>query len=134
MAAAAFRAASLALACAGCATMAADSRTFQGTRWHVSAIDGKATPAVENYSMTFTGETLAARFGCNLVGGNYSVNGEMLLATEVRSTLMGCPEPTATFERHGLAVLKQPMRIAWNSGRAVTLSNAAGSIALQQQP
>jgi len=43
------------------------------------------------------------------------------------------PEPSATFEREGAAVLNQPMHITWNGG-SLALSNAAGSIALQRQP
>ena len=134
MAAAAFRAAAIALACAGCTTVAADARTFEGTSWHVTAIDGRATPASGNYSMSFSGGEIAARFGCNSIGGRYSASGETLSATEVRSTLMGCPEPAATFERDGLAVLNQPMHVTWNGAGALTLTNAVGSIALQRQP
>ena len=133
MAAAGFKAVALALACAGCTSIAADARSLDGTRWHVSAIDGHATPAPGNYSMSFTAGDLGARFGCNSIGGRYSVSGDTLTASEVRSTLMGCPEPAGTLEREGLAVLNQPMRMSWN-GPALMLSNAAGSIALERQP
>jgi len=133
VAVAVFRTAALALACAACTTVAADARTFEGTSWRVTAIDGRATPASGNYSMTFSGGEIGARFGCNSIGGHYSVSGETLTASEVRSTLMGCPEPSATFEREGAAVLNQPMHITWNGG-SLALSNAAGSIALQRQP
>ena len=131
MAAAAFRIAALALLSAGCTSIAADQRTFDGTSWRVTAVDGRATPPKGDYSMSFRGRELGARFGCNRVGGRYSVAGETLTATEVRSTLMGCPEPASTFERKGLAVLSAPMRISWSSGNRLTLSNAAGSIALE---
>ena len=134
MAAAVFRAAALALACAACTTIAVDARTFDATHWRVTAIDGRATPAIEDYSMSFSGGDIGARFGCKSIGGRYSVSSETLVATGVRSTLMGCSEPSATFEREGLAVLNQPMRMSWNGGAAVTLSNAAGSIALERLP
>jgi heat shock protein HslJ len=49
-------------------------------------------------------------------------------------TLMACPEPSATFENQGLAVLNQPMRMSWASSRKLTLSNAAGTIALELLP
>jgi hypothetical protein len=45
MAAAVFRIAALALACAACTSIAVDARTFEGTRWRVTAIDAKPTPA-----------------------------------------------------------------------------------------
>ena len=32
----------------------ADERTFDGTRWHVTAIDGRATPATGDYHVEFT--------------------------------------------------------------------------------
>jgi heat shock protein HslJ len=134
MAAAGFKFAALALFSAGCTSIAADQRTFDGTTWRVIAVDGRATPPSGDYSMSFTGRELGARFGCNHVGGRYSVAGELLTATEVRSTLMGCPEPASTFERDGLTVLGSPMRISWSSGNRLTLSNAAGSIALERMP
>ena len=134
MAAAAFKAAVLALVCTACTTVAADARTFEGTNWRVTAIDGRATPTSGNYSMSFAGGDLAARFGCNSIGGRYSVSGDTLTASEVRSTLMGCPEPAGRFEREGLAVLNQSMRMTWTGGGSLTLSSGTGSIALQPQP
>jgi hypothetical protein len=47
---------------------------------------------------------------------------------------MGCPEPAATFERQGSAVLTAPMRIAWSGETRLTLSNDQGSIALERVP
>lgn len=132
MAAAAFRIAALALLAAGCTSIAADRHTFDGTTWRVTAVDGRATPTSGNYSLSFSGGNLGARFGCNHIGGRYTVAGETLTATEVQSTLMGCPEPASTFEREGLAVLGSPMRMNWASGNRLALSNAAGSIELER--
>ena len=134
MAAAVFKAAALALACAGCASIAVSQASLDGTNWRVAAIDGQATPATHNYSMSFTGGNLSARFGCNSIGGRYVATGETLTASEVRSTLMGCPEPSATFEREGSAVLGSAMRIDWSGSGRLTLSNSAGSIALERAP
>ena len=134
MAAAVFRAASLALACAACTTIAADARTFDGTRWHVTTIDGKATPPTGDYHVEFKAGEISGRFGCNGWGGTYTVKGDTLTASQVRSTLMACPEPAMTFESEGLAVLRQPMRSTWTAGERLTLSNSAGSITLQRIP
>jgi heat shock protein HslJ len=133
MAAAGFRIAALALLSAGCTSIAADQRTFDGTTWRVIAIDGRATPPTGDYSMHFSGRDFGARFGCNHIGGLYSVAEATLTATDVRSTLMGCPEPASTFERDGVAALGAPMRMSWSSGNRLTLSNAAGSIALEHR-
>ena len=134
MAAAVCRAVALALACAACSSIAVDARTFEGTRWRVTAIDGQATPANGDYRMEFQQGQIGGRFGCNGWGGRYSVAGETLTASEVRSTMMACAEPAMTFESRGLAVLQQPMRWTETAGGKLTLSNGAGSIALERQP
>ena len=53
MAAAGFRATLLAFLCAGCTSIAADARTFEGTRWHVTAVNGRATPVAGDYRIEF---------------------------------------------------------------------------------
>jgi heat shock protein HslJ len=130
---AAFAAATLALL-AGCTTMNETQATFDGTRWQVVSIDGQATPATESYRMQFDNGQAGARFGCNHIGGSYSVAGNVMTVVNVTQTLMGCPEPAATHESEGVAVLQQPMRIEWRSDRQVTLSNAAGNIGLRMLP
>jgi heat shock protein HslJ len=131
MAAAAFRAATLALACAACTSVMADERTFEGTRWHVTAISGRATPATVDYHVQFTRNEISGRFGCNGWGGRYAIVGDLMSAGEVRSTMMACPE--MSFESSGLAVLNRPMQMRW-SGNRLTLSNRAGSTDLQRTP
>ena len=133
MAAAVFRAAALALACAGCTTVAVDGRTFEGS-WRVTTIDGWATPAAGNYRMEFKDGRISGRFGCNGWGGTYAVAGATLTAGQVNSTMMACPEPAMSFEKRGLAVLGQPMRWTWTGKRKLTLTNRAGSIGLERLP
>ena len=134
MAAAGFRAALIALACAACTSIAADARTFENTSWRVTTINGRATPPGGDYRIEFKDGRIGGRFGCNHFGGPYAVQRDTLIAREIASTLMGCPEPAASFETQGFAVLHQPMRMNWSSGRALTLSNPAGSIALERAP
>ena len=133
MAAAGFKAAALALACAACTTVVADARTLEGTSWRVTAIDGRRTPANGQYRIEFRNGQISGGFGCDSWGGSYSVAGETFTAINVRSTLMACPEPAMSFESQGLAVLQQPMR--WTvAGTRMTLANTAGSIALEREP
>ena len=132
MAAAVSRVAALALACAGCTSIAVDARSFEGTSWRVTSIDGHPTPANGDYRIEFKKGQISGRFGCNSWGGSYSVVGETLAATNVESTMMGCPEPAMTIEREGLAVVRGAMRWTW-SGPKLILSNSAGSIRLEQQ-
>ena len=134
MAAAASRAAILSALVAGCTSVASTNATFEGTEWQVTAIDGQATPRTEMYRMQFKDGQAGGRFGCNHIGGQYSASGTTLTISNTTSTLMGCPEPAATFEREGLAVLQRPMSMQWASGRQLTLSNAVGSIALERVP
>ena len=132
-AAAGFKAAvSLALALGGCTTAGFGGAPLDRTKWQVTAIDGQPTPRNDSYRMTFDSGRLGARFGCNHVGGSYRLSGETMTTTNVASTLMGCPEPAGRFESEALAVLNQPMRLSRASDAKLTLSNAAGSIALER--
>jgi len=126
--------AALALIAAGCTSINADARTFENTRWRVSAINGQATPAAGNYVIRFADGQVGGQVGCNHFGGPYRIAGQVMTVGEVASTLMGCPEPAATFETQTFSVLRQPVRLSWSSDRRLTLSNAAGSLALEKLP
>lgn len=134
MVAADFRPLVLGALLAGCTSVATTNATLEGTEWQITAIDGQATPRTDVYRMQFQDGRAGGRFGCNHFGGEYRAAGETLTVTNTTSTLMGCPEPAATFEREGLAVLRQPMTISWASGSQFTLTNSAGSIALERLP
>lgn len=124
---------SLALAalCAGCAAAPDPIADLAGTQWHIVSLNGRETPAQGDYSMTFgKGGAFGARFGCNAMGGRYRMVGGTLTASNLSQTLMGCPEPAASFEAQGSAVLSRPMQVAFSSNERMYLSNAAGSIAL----
>lgn len=117
----------------GCAPVPAPTpiTDLSGTSWRVVVVNGRATPATGDYSIRFDARGgLGARFGCNSMGGQYRLTSDLLTVSNLASTLMGCPEPAATFEREGSAVLGQPMRIAFSSNDRMFLSNDAGSIAL----
>lgn len=132
MAAAGFRIALTALICAGCASIAVDARTFEGTRWHVTAINGRATPATGDYRIEFKDGGIGGSFGCNHFGGRYAVRGEAVVVREMRSTMMACSDPAASFEGAGFTILNQPMTMSWSGGDRLTLSNAGGRIELNR--
>lgn len=134
MAAAGFRIAAAALLCAGCTSIAADARTFDGTPWRATAINGRATPGAGNYVVRFDKGRIGGQLGCNLFGGDYRIQRAVMTASAIRSTMMACMEPAASFEEQGFAVLNQPMRMRWTSNHRLTLSNPAGSIALELLP
>lgn len=121
-----------ALTAAACTSVNTTESSIQGTRWQVVAINGRPTPGTDAYHVLFDVGRLGASFGCNGIGGTYHVRQEMLVTTELVSTLIGCPEPAATFETQGSAIMRQPMRLEWQSGQRLMLSNSAGTIALER--
>ena len=131
------RIALLALLAAGCAAHPGPPplADLAGTSWRVVLVNGRPTPAVGDYTVRFDrGGNLGARFGCNAMGGRYTMVGGTLTVRDLSQTLMGCPEPAATFEREGAAVLSQPMEVSFTSNDRMGLSNAAGGIALDPLP
>lgn len=119
--------------CAACTSANFAPGTLSGTSWRVAAVGGQPTPAAGDYSMRFEGNgSIGARFGCNHMGGSYRLSGSTLTVSNVHQTLMGCPEPAASFESRGAAVLGRPMQVAFSSSERMVLSNDAGSIALDR--
>ena len=134
MAAAAFRLATLGLLFASCTSVATTRASLDGTNWRVTSVDGQPTPAEGDYSVQFAKGNIGARFGCNLIGGRYTAIDATLRTFDIHSTLMGCPEPAATFEHKGSLVITAPMRVEWSGEGGLTLSNSNGSIVLERAP
>ena len=124
----------------GCTSIAADARTFGGTRWQVTAINGHATPRSGSFHIKFSRGSFSAQMGCNTASGAYRVEGDFLRPGIGRRTEKACDAlyatefPLMTYERWGFAVLSKPMRMSWRSGRELILSNVAGSIELERLP
>jgi uncharacterized membrane protein len=97
-----------------------------GTNWRVVAINQRPAPP-NNFYMNFLPDRIGAKFGCNSLGADYSVNGSVLTAGAVMATRMACPD--MSFETQGSAIMAHPMNIAGRGGRMV-LSNRAGTIEL----
>ncbi len=120
----------LAAICAGCAAPAPPPvAELGGTSWHIVLVNGRQTPAQGDYSMRFSADgSFGARFGCNSMGGSYRMVGGTLTVANLSQTAMGCPEPAASFESQGSAILQQPMQVAFSSNERMYLSNSTGSI------
>ena len=103
-----------------------------GTSWIVTAINGRAAPGGQNYFLNFAANTIAAKFGCNSIGGGFRLNGDHLSTTGLVQTEMACPEPAMTFERLGSGVLNSNMRIEPMGGERMRLVSEAGSIDLRR--
>lgn len=116
----------------GCGGGTVAPAELAGTSWTVTAINGRPTPGGAQYFIQFTASDLSARFGCNNIGGGYRLNGDHLSTGDLAQNLMGCPEPAATFERLGSAVLRSNMRIERSGGETMRLVSEAGSIDLRR--
>lgn len=121
-----------ALSMTACASVGTEhSDNLDGTRWRVAAVNGQETPTSGDYSIAFDAPRISARFGCNGMGGDYSRTGDLLAVRNLSQTLMGCPQPAATFESRGAAILNAPMQIGRHpTTGGLTLSNANGRIDL----
>jgi heat shock protein HslJ len=121
--------------CAGCTAINLAPGTLAGTNWRVATVNGKPTPTAGDYSMRFGFDGgFGARFGCNHMGGYYRLSGQTLVVDNLAQTLIGCPEPAASFENQGGAILGRPMRVRFSNGQQMGLSNEAGSIGLVPVP
>jgi heat shock protein HslJ len=115
------------------------SATLAGTAWQVHSVNGRQAPANSDYSVRFEdGGSISARFGCNSIGGHYAIAGLTLTIGDLMQTLMGCPEPAATFESQGSAVFNRPMAMSRSESDRVpyeylSLKNQAGEIILMRR-
>ncbi len=116
----------------GCGGGTIAPATLANTSWTVTAINGRATPGGAEYFLQFAEGRLSAKFGCNSIGGPYRQNGDHLSVGSLEQTLIGCPEPSATFERDGSAVLRSNMRVEPLGGRGMRLVSEAGTIDLRR--
>jgi uncharacterized membrane protein/heat shock protein HslJ len=99
-----------------------------GTTWHIASVNSRVTPAQGDYSMRFDEGRLAAKFGCNNMGGAYTQDADILHLGPVMATRMACPD--MSFEDQGSAILAQPLTLTWSGGDHLTLSNGVGRIEL----
>lgn len=105
--------------------------TVAGSSWRVSAVNGRPTPAGDGYYMNFEGDDrVAARFGCNSVGGGYLQRAGTISLRNLAVTRMACPEPAMSLEYQALGILSQPVIASWQGGDRLTLSNPNGRIEL----
>jgi heat shock protein HslJ len=126
MAAAGFKAAFAAALLTGCVSVNATNATFEGTTWSVVSINGARTPP---YLIRFSRSRISGVI-CNRFGGIYSASHGVMQLGGIKNTERGCSGPIMQFEESAFAVLRRAMRLHWESGRRLTLSNSAGSIEL----
>lgn len=116
----------------GCGGGTIAPATLAGTSWTVTAVNGRATPGGANYFVQFSDRTLGAKFGCNSMGGPYRQNGDHLAVGSLEQTLIGCSEPSASFERDGSSILRGNIRVERIGGERMRLVSEAGTIDLKR--
>lgn len=101
---------------------------LERTRWRVVRINGRPVPRQGDYHIDFDSGRIAAKFGCNAIGGTYSQSGNTLDAGVLIATRMACPN--MRFESEGSAIFDQVMTVAVTGRNRLTLSSNAGTIDL----
>jgi len=116
----------------GCGGGTIAASTLAGTSWSVVAVNGRPTPGGPDYHLQFGDKTINAKFGCNGMGGQYRMNGDHLAVANLQQTLIGCPEPAASFEREASALLRSNIRVETIGGERLRLVSEAGTIDLKR--
>ena len=79
--------------CAGSPLAPAPLTELAGTNWRVAAVNGRPTPGTGDYTLRFDRNGgVGGRFGCNSMGGQYQLIGDLLTVSDLASTLIGCPD------------------------------------------
>lgn len=116
----------------GCGGGTIASNTIAGTNWSVVSVNGRPAPAARDYYVQFSDKQLSAKFGCNAMGGEYRINGDHLSVGNMQQTLMGCPEPAASFEREASVLFRSNIRVEKIGGERMRLVSEAGTIELKR--
>jgi len=116
----------------GCGGGTIAANTLAGTSWSVMSVNGNPVPAGGDYFVQFTDKALSAKFGCNSISGQYRNNGDHVAVGNLQQTLMGCPEPAASFERDATGLLRSNIRVERIGGERLRLVSEAGTIELKR--
>lgn len=116
----------------GCGGGTIAPNTLAGTSWSVVSLNGKAPSGGGDFYVRFDDKDISAKFGCNAMGGQYRLNGDHLAVGNLQQTLMGCPEPAATFEREASVLFRSNIRVERIGGERMRLVSEAGTIELKR--
>lgn len=116
----------------GCGGGTIAPNSIANTGWSVVSVNGKPAPGGPEHFVQFSDREIRAKFGCNSMGGRYALNGDHLSVADLQQTLIGCPEPSATFEREAGVLLRSNVRVEKIGGRRMRLVSEAGTIELRR--
>lgn len=121
----------------GCGGEILPPEGLAGTRWRLTAIDGRPFARPERATLSFEAGRLSANAGCNGLGGRYRIEKERLIAGPLMGTKMACEPPVMRNEqalsdtlsgRPAIRYLPGGRLLLTGSGHTVMASRAGGKI------
>lgn len=103
-----------------------------GTRWRISAIDGRPVRLAQPATVAFTADRIQGKI-CNGYGGNYLFVRGTLTTDQVIATQMACLGGATAVETAFFRALRQPLKVHRGSAGTLVLSNARTSVTLRQE-
>lgn len=112
----------------GCGGDILPPEDLAGTRWKLTAIDGRALARPERATLRFEAGRLSASAGCNGLGGNYRVDDNRLIAGPLMGTKMACERQIMRDEQALSNTLSSRPAIRHLSGGRLLLTSGKHSI------
>jgi heat shock protein HslJ len=113
----------------GCGGVRVSPPTLVGSRWRITAIDGRAVSG-DSYFLEFDESRLSGQAGCNHFSGPYSEVRPNLRPGAIISTRMACPGQRMENERRALRILSGPLSMAFPRGDVLLLAGRGGTMRL----
>ena len=115
----------------GCGGVILPPAELAGTSWAITAIDGVAVSG-DGYFLTFTGDRLNGKAGCNGFSGTYRMNGRTLTPGPIAATKMACPGERMEHEAKAFAILDGSVEADFPDGDTMMLRSPDGALTLRR--
>jgi heat shock protein HslJ/uncharacterized membrane protein len=113
----------------GCGGARVSPPDLNGSRWKITAIDGRAVSG-DAYFLEFGEGRLSGQAGCNHFSGAYSEVRPNLRPGAIASTRMACPGQAMENEQRALRILSGPLSMAFPRGDILLLAGRGGTMRL----
>jgi heat shock protein HslJ len=110
----------------GCGGAILPPATLQDTSWEIVAINGRTVRGGEQYRISFAGDRLDGRAGCNSFSGGYRVGRDGFQAGPLAMTRMACPGPAMQHEQAVGRILSERVRLYYPDGGTLVMRGASG--------